>query len=138
MLIKENIPPLTDEELKEAAIPEVKPKKNYLADSDEEEDYKYNNIEEETKGEEPPALKETGKPKERLEPISHKYLIKPDWLMVPVRPVARQVKTNVYYYQSSYGSKYENKDGIPRLFWFHKDMSLFDVNKFIVTQYSFA
>jgi hypothetical protein len=58
--------------------------------------------------------------------------------MVPVRPVARQAKQNVYYYSSSYNSKYENKDGIPRLFWFHKDMTLFEVNKFIVTQYSFA
>ena len=116
----------------------MKPKKTYLADSDEEEDYKNNNIEEETKGEEPPTLKDTATPKQRLKPISLKHLIKPDWLMVPVRPVARQAKTNVYYYQSNYGSKYENKDGIPRLFWFHKDMSLFDVNKFIVTQYSFA
>ena len=32
----------------------------------------------------------------------------------------------------------ENKDAIPRLFWFHKDSSLFDIFKQVIFQYSFA
>lgn len=139
VLIKENLPPLTEEELKEAAQPVVKPKNFNIIDSDDEEENKYSNIEEEIKGEEPPSQKDTTTSRQKLKPIDLKHLIKPDWLMVPVRPVARQAKQNVYYYSSNYyQNKFENKDGIPRLFWFHKDMSLFDVNKFIVTQYSFA
>ena len=103
-----------------------------MNDSDDEEEIKNNDIEEEIKEEAPP--KKDTVPKQKLKAIDLKHLIKPDWLMVPVRPVARQAKQNVYYYSSSYNqNKFENKDGIPRLFWFHKDMSLFEVNKFIVT-----
>jgi hypothetical protein len=66
-------------------------------------------------------------------------LIKPDWIHIPVRPVIRQQKQYNYYgYGSGGSSKYENKDGIPRLFWFKKDMSLFEVYKKIITEYSFA
>ena len=61
-----------------------------------------------------------------------------------MRPLVRNVKVvnnynyNYSYNHTNYGPKFENKEGIPRLFWFHKDMTLLDVYKHLITQFSFA
>ena len=74
--------------------------------------------------------------------IDQKLLIKPGWIQIPVRPAIRQQKQQQsynYYNGSSHNQqKFENKVAIPRLFWFHKSQSLFDVYKQIIKQYSFA
>lgn len=118
----------------------MKASKNVIIDSDEEEEEKKFNVEEEIK-EEIGTTKDTTtgatatEQREKLKAIPMSQLIKPDWLPVPVRPVIRQAKVQTYYYYSSgmNQNKFENKDGIPRLFWFHKNMTLYDINHYIVT-----
>lgn len=71
--------------------------------------------------------------------IPLKALIKPGWLHVPVRPAVRIAKQNNGYSYSYYNyPKFENKDGIPRLFWFRRDEPLFNVFEHVVKQYSFT
>jgi hypothetical protein len=67
-------------------------------------------------------------------------LIKEDWIQIPVKPVIRVIKQSSYstYNYGSNQTKFENKNAIPRLLWFHKDSSLFDVFEEIVKQFSFA
>ena len=67
-----------------------------------------------------------------------KALIKPGWLHVPVRPAVRISKQSSYYYNYSNTQKFENKDGIPRLFWFRRDEPLLNVFEHIIKQYTFA
>jgi hypothetical protein len=52
-----------------------------------------------------------------------------------VRPTVRAKKASKSYsysYSSSSQNKYDNFDAIPRLFWFRKDASLFEVFKQIM------
>ena len=66
-------------------------------------------------------------------------LIKPGWLPVPVRPVVRiQRQSSSFNYSYYNQSKFENKEGIPRLFWFTRDQSTQSVFESVVKQYSYT
>ena len=71
----------------------MKPSKNVIIDSDEEEEEKKFNVEEEIKEEIGTTKDTTGatgtEQREKIKAIPMSQLIKPDWLPVPVRPVIR-------------------------------------------------
>jgi len=85
-------------------------------------------IEEEKKGEDEEMKEENRK----YEVIKPEILFKPDYIQIPVKPLIRGKQTSTYSYSysySSYAPKFTNQNVIPRLFWFQKTASPFEVLK---------
>jgi len=68
----------------------------------------------------------------KYEVIPPEVLFKSDWIQIPVKPVIRSLKQSSYS-TYSFGSKYSNANIIPRLFWFPKSATLYDVFREIIT-----
>ena len=68
----------------------------------------------------------------KYEVIAPEVLFKSDWIQIPVKPVIRSLKQNSYS-NYNFGSKYSNSNVIPRLFWFPKSATLYDVFREIIS-----
>ncbi|CDW85002.1 ubiquitin carboxyl-terminal hydrolase family [Stylonychia lemnae] len=125
------LPKVTDQQIKDALTLPFNQKvldQDFEFDGDEE----YKGDEPMKTQEEPTILK--------LDSIPLENLINPDWIFVPVMPVIRFQRQNSgnYYSYNNSSIKFDNKQAIPRLFWFNKNQPLADVQRKIVQNYSFA
>ena len=141
------IPTMNDEEMKYVTPPKVDAGP-ISADTDiqDDEGFKFeekknDHLIEETKGDQ--DLPSEPVPPRLYQVIPPHELFKPDWIQIPVKPVIRfpkQVSSFSYSYShsSTYGPKFENQNAIPRLFWFPKTASPYEVLREIITQFSFV
>ena len=129
----EIIPALNEEELKHVNV--TTPKAANGIEEDEAEETK--GWMEETKEDQPMNLEPR-----KFEVIPPQQLFRTDWIQIPVKPLIRSKKqTSSYSYSYSYnssGPKFENQNVIPRIFWFKKTATPFEVLKQIINQYSFV
>ena len=141
------IPALNDQEMKYVKPPqEDAGLKTSDTDIQDDEGFKFeekktDQMIEETKGDQ--DLPSEPIPPRQYHVIPPHELFKPDWIQIPVKPVIRfpkQVSSYSYSYShsSTYGPKFENQNAIPRLFWFPKTASPYEVLREIITQFSFV
>ena len=141
------IPTLTNQEMKYVNPPKEDAGLN-AGDTDNHQDdegfkfeeKKTDHMIEETKGSDQ-DLPSEAMPPCQYQVIPPQELFKPDWIQIPVKPVIRnqkQTSSFSYSHSSTYGPKFENQNAIPRLFWFQKTASPYEVLREIITQFSFV